>query len=177
MVPPTGDVVVEDGKPAEIACSLMHREESDMAKRNPPEPNLTFNRRQILTTAAAVTATGIVPDKPTEAATPAEVAITSAPLSVSHPPALNLCAATARRIEEIVARNRIRQEAQLPLLCIPRELRKMRAADDLAEFERFAAHHREAVWDEVLAPVREAKRDPHWRPSRLMEGLAFQAHA
>jgi len=78
-------------------------------------------------------------------------------LPVPHPPALNVCAATARRIEEIVSRNRIRQEAGLPLLCILKELRRMKTTDDLAEFERFATRHREAVWDEVLAPVREAK--------------------
>jgi hypothetical protein len=33
----------------------------------------------------------------------------------------------------------------------------MKTAEDLAEFERFVAHHREAVWEEVLAPVREAR--------------------
>ena len=144
-----------------------------MVKQNPPKPKV--DRRQLLTTAAAITVAGVLPTERTEAATLAEAGIIPALLPVPHPQRMNVCARTAQRIEEIVARNRIRQEAQLPLLCIPRELRKMRAADDLAEFERFAAHHREAVWDEVLAPVREAKRDPHWRPSRLMEGLAFQA--
>ena len=88
---------------------------------------------------------------------------------------LNVCAATARRIEEIVARNRIRAEACLPLLSIPKELRRMKEADDATEFERFAAHHRQAVWDEVLRPVREAKDEPTWRPTRFMEGLAYQA--
>ena len=72
-------------------------------------------------------------------------------------------------------RNRIRQEAQLPLLCIPRELRRMKTADDLAEFERFAAHQMEAVWEQVLAPVMEAKGDPHRRPRGFMEGLGYQA--
>ena len=72
-------------------------------------------------------------------------------------------------------RNRIRQEAQLPLLCIPRELRRMKTASDLAEFVRFAAVHRQAVWDEILAPVREAKGDPYWRPTGMMEGLGYQA--
>jgi hypothetical protein len=146
-----------------------------MAKQNPPEPRLTIDRRQLLATAAAITVAGALPAEPTKAATPAEIAITPGPIPVAHPPALNLCAATARRIEEIVARNRIRQEAQLPLLCIPGELRRMKTADDIAEFERFAAHHGEDVWEEVLAPVREAKGDPHWRPTRMMEGLGYQA--
>jgi hypothetical protein len=102
-----------------------------MAKQNPPEPKLTVDRRQILTTAATITVVGVLPTGPTQAATPAELAIAPALLPVPHPPALNLCVATARRIEEIVARNRIRQETQLPLLCIPRELRRMKTADDL----------------------------------------------
>jgi len=146
-----------------------------MAKQNPPEPKLTVDRRRLLTTAAAITMAGVLPAEPTEAATPAEVAIIPAPIPVAHPPPFNLCAATARRIEEIVMRNRIRQEAQLPLLCIPRELRRMKTADDLAEFERFAAHHSEAVWEEVLARLREAKGDTHWRPRGFMEGLGYQA--
>ena len=46
---------------------------------------------------------------------------------------------------------------------------------DAAAFEEFADRHRQAVWDEVLASVRLRRRDPNWRPTRLMEGLAFQA--
>ena len=127
-----------------------------MAKQNPPEPKLTVDRRQLL----AITVAGVLPTEPSEAAPPAGVVLAPAPIPVAHPPALNLCAATARRIEEIVARNRIRQEAQLPLLCIPGELRRMKTADDLADFERFAAHHMEAVWEEILArPER-----PVWLP-------------
>ena len=44
-----------------------------------------------------------------------------------------------------------------------------------AAFERFAALHRQAVWDEILTPVREAKGDPHWRPTGMIEGLGYQA--
>jgi hypothetical protein len=149
--------------------------ESDMAKQNPPEPKLNVDRRQLLATAAAITMAGVLPTEHTETAIPAEAAIIPAPIPVTHPPTLSLCAATARRIEEITARNRIRREAQLPLLCIPRELRRMKTAEDLAEFEGFAAHHSEAVWEEVLAPVREAKGNPHWRPTGMMEGLGYQA--
>jgi len=146
-----------------------------MAKQNLPEPKLTIDRRQLLTTIAAITVAGVLPTELTEAVTPAEVAIIPEPIPMMHPPALNLCAATARRIEAIDARNRIRQEAQLPMLCIPRELRRMKTVDDLAEFERFAAYHREAVWEEILTRVQEVKRDPHWRPRGFMEGLGYQA--
>src|SRR5689334_7040808 len=115
--------------------------------------------------ATAITVAGVLPAEPTEATTSAEVALIPGPVPVAHPPALNVCAATARRIEEIVARNQIPEEVGLPLLSIPKELRRVKTADDLAEFERFAAQHRDAVWKEVLVPVRETKGDPHWRPN------------
>ena len=146
-----------------------------MAKQTPPEPKIAVDRRQILATAAAITVAGVLSTDPTEAATPADVSITPAPIPGAHRSALNLCAATARRIEEIVARNRIRQEAQLPLLSIPQELRRMKAVEDAAEFEEVAALHRQEAWDEVLASVREAKRNPHWRPTSWMEGMGYQA--
>jgi hypothetical protein len=88
---------------------------------------------------------------------------------------LNLCAATARRIEEITARNRIREEACLPLLSISKELRRMKEAADAAKFEAFADVHRGAVWDELLATKREARGEPNWHPSGWMEGMALQA--
>ena len=43
------------------------------------------------------------------------------------------------------------------------------------QFEAFADRHGESVWDEVLAPVREARGEPNWRPTRFMEGMGFQA--
>ena len=111
----------------------------------------------------------------TEAAPSAQAAIIRAPVPVAHYPALNVCASTAQRIEEIVARIRIRQEAGLPLLSIPKELRRMKQAADATAFEQSADRHRQAVWEEVLGPVRADRGETNWRPTRLMEGLAFQA--
>jgi hypothetical protein len=127
-----------------------------------------MNRRQLLATVAVIPMSGILPPQ----VTPDAVPVPSIP--TSEPSPLNVCAATARRIEAIVARNRIREEARLPLLSIPKELRRMKEAADTAEFEAFADVHRGAVWDEVLAPTREAKGNPHWRPTGMMEGLAYQ---
>jgi hypothetical protein len=90
-------------------------------------------------------------------------------------PVSNLCAATARRLEEIAERNSIREEAGLPLLSIAKELRRMKKAADAAEFEAFAALHNKPAWDEVLAPERERRGEPDYRPRTFMEGLAFQA--
>jgi hypothetical protein len=78
-------------------------------------------------------------------------------IPTSEPSPLNVCAAAARRIEEITARNRIRAEACLPLLSIPTELRRMKEAADAAALEAFADANRDTVWDEVLGTKREAR--------------------
>src|SRR6516162_11049354 len=88
-----------------------------------PRP-LAMNRRQLLATVAAIPMSGILPPQVTADAVP----VLSIP--TSEPSPLKLCAATTRRIEEITARNRIRAEACLPLLSIPKELRRMKEADD-----------------------------------------------
>jgi hypothetical protein len=143
-----------------------------MAKQNQSEPSLNVDRRHLLVAVAAVAA-GIVPNAQGAGATNA-AGLNAGELPVSESPPWSVCAATARRIEEIAARNRIRKEAGLPLLSVPRELRKIRNAEVEAEFERFSGQHRQAVWDEVLAATREARREPNWRPNGLMEGLAYQ---
>jgi hypothetical protein len=150
-------------------------QESDMVRPKQSEPSLSVDRRQLLLTAAAVTAAGIVPNAEAAGAANSVQAVNAAKISLSGKEALNVCAGTARKIKEIAARNRIRQEAALPLLSIPRELRRMKNVEDAAEFEEFADLHRQAVWEEVLAPVREARGEPNWRPTRLMEGLAYQS--
>src|SRR6516165_3011739 len=133
-----------------------------------PRP-LAMNRRQLLATVAAIPMSGVLPPQVSADA----LNVPSIP--TSEPSPLKLCAATARRIEEIIARNRIRAEACLPLLSIPKELRRMKEADDAGAFEAFANAHRGAVWDEVLATKRETRGEPNWRPSGWMEGLALQA--
>ena len=133
-----------------------------------PRP-LTMNRRQLLATVAAIPMSEILPPQVSAGAVPVPSILTS------EPSPLNVCAATARRIEEITARNRIRAEACLPLLSIPKELRRMKEADDDTEFEAFADVHRGAVWDEVLATRREARGEPNWHPLGWMGGLALQA--
>jgi hypothetical protein len=133
-----------------------------------PRP-LTMNRRQLLATVAAMPMSGIFPPQVTADA----LNVPSIP--TSEPSPLNVCPATARRIEEIIARNRIRAEACLPLLSIPKELRRMKEAADTAEFEAFADANRGMVCDEVLATKRQARGEPNWRPSEWMEGLALQA--
>jgi hypothetical protein len=146
----------------------MKPQEGYMAK--PIKPPLSLDRRQLLTSTAILPVSGIVSSyEQVEAATLSQV------VSAAEIPAWNVCAATARRIEEIAKRNRIREEAGLPLLSIPRELRRMRKAVEEAKFEVFAAVHQKAVWDAVLLPERKKRGQPDWRPSSFMEGLAFQS--
>ena len=134
------------------------------------QPPLSLDRRQLLTSAAVIAATGIVPSyEQVKAATPSELG-GSAEIQT-----WNACAGTARKIAEIAKRNQIREEAGLPLLSIAKELRRMKTAEEQAEFEAFAAVHRRAVWDEVLAPERKRRGQPDWRPTSFMEGLAFQS--
>jgi hypothetical protein len=148
----------------------MKQQEGYMAKPFQSQTALSLDRRQLLTSAAVIAATGIVPSyEQVEAANPAELG------SAAEAPAWNVCAATARRIAEIAKRNRIREEARLPLLSIARELRRMKKAEEEAEFEAFAAVQGEAVLDEVLSPERERRGQPAWKPSSFMEGLAFQS--
>jgi hypothetical protein len=148
----------------------MKQQEGQMTKATQSEPALSLNRRQLLTSTAVLAVTGIVPSyEQVEAANPAEV-VSSAEIQT-----WNACAGTARKIAEIAKRNRIREEAGLPLLSIAKELRRMKKAEEEAEFEAFAAVHQMTVWDEVLAPERKRRGQPDWRPSTCMEGLAFQS--
>jgi hypothetical protein len=141
-----------------------------LAKPTQSEPALSLNRRQLLTSAAVIAVAGIAPSyAQVEAATPSEV------VSAAEIQPWDVCAATARRIAEIAKRNRIREEAGLPLLSIPKELPRMKTAEQQANFEAFAAVHGRAAWDEVLSPERKKRGEPDWRPTSFMEGLAFQS--
>jgi len=136
-----------------------------------PNQSEGFNRRQLLGSAAGLVAVGVAPDiELAQGAAPAEVVAPE-----DTPVLLNVCSTTAARLAEIAGRNRIRAKAGLPLLSTTKELRRMKNAADAAKFEEFAARYSAAVWDAVLAPARQTKGDPYWRPTGFMEGLRFQS--
>lgn len=140
-----------------------------MAKTDFP---LNIHRRHLLVSAAAVTTTGIVPGmKPANAAAP-DIIQSSAMAREAEP--ANFCAATARRLLEIACRDELRREANLPLLSIPRELRRMKEQEMLDEFSRFEAAHYRAIWDQMLKRRREAEGNSNWRPSWI-EGMSLQS--
>jgi hypothetical protein len=140
-----------------------------MARRDFP---LSIDRRRLLISAAAITTTGILPGVKLADAAAADV-LQSSPLTPKVQ-SVNFCAATARRLVEIARRNEIRREANLPLLSIAKELRRMKKQEELEVFNRFEAVHGRAVWEEVLKHRREAEGNPNWRPS-WMEGVRYQS--
>jgi hypothetical protein len=89
-----------------------------------PDFRLNIDRRRLLTSAVALTATGILPGAKRADAAAVDV-LRSSPLTHQAEPA-NFCAATARRRVEIALRNELRREAKLPLLSVPKELRRMK---------------------------------------------------
>jgi hypothetical protein len=134
-----------------------------------------LDRRQLLASAAAL-GVGNIPGVETAAdVTNSGPAVPVAEIARSETAAWNVCAGTARKIKEIAARNIIRAEAGLPLLSVPQELRRMKHVTDAMAFEEFADRHRQTVWEEVLAPVREARGESNWFPSHLNERLAYQS--
>ena len=140
-----------------------------MARRDFP---LSIDRRRLLKSAAALTATGVLPGVKRADAAAAPDLFQSPPLTLEVEPG-NFCVATARRLLDIARRNELRREAKLPLLPIAKELRRMKKQEELEEFERFEAVYGKAVWEEVLRYRREAEGNPNWRPT-WMEGLCIQ---
>jgi hypothetical protein len=86
----------------------------------------------------------------------------------------HLTDATARRLVDIERRNEIRREAGLPLLSIPKELRRMKTQEVSREFERFAAARSKAIWDEVLSRRRGVEGTANRKPNSL-EGICYQS--
>jgi hypothetical protein len=141
-----------------------------MARRDFP---LNIDRRRLLATGAAVVTAAIVPR-----AESVKAALANAAQPASLPaeaPALNVCAATARRLLDIARRNEIRREAGLPLLSTVKELRRLKQYEDGELFERFKAQHRDVVWEEVLKPRRAAEGNPNWFPRNWAEGVGYQS--
>jgi hypothetical protein len=75
-----------------------------MAKPKQSEPRLSLDRRQLLAAAAALSV-GNIPGVEAAKAANSGQALTVAEMPTSESPAWNVCAGTARRIEEIAARN------------------------------------------------------------------------
>jgi hypothetical protein len=133
-------------------------------------PNLS--RRQLLSSAATITVAGIAPNIACEAHARSEIAQQAQELA---PPskeaqAQSFSAVTLLRLREIAERNDVRQEAGLPLLSVPKELRRMKEAADAEKFKNFADAHRGRIHQKMLARVRRRCGDPRWTPTGMLSG-------
>ena len=140
-----------------------------MGKRISPEDLTDLDRRQLLLGASAATAMSALPTSEPAVAAPREIETTNL-AGWSH-----FSAVTRSRLEEIAFRNGQRKEAGLPLLSVAKELCRMKTVADEERFRRFAARHREAVWNDVLKLVRDEIGDQNWRPTGWIMGMGFQA--
>jgi hypothetical protein len=133
-------------------------------------PNI--NRRQLLTSAATMTVAGIAPNiSHTEPLAKTEISPTKAlASSCTETSGSQFDAVTVLRLREIAERNHIRQEAELSLLSVPKELRRMKEAADTEKFRKFADAHRKSVHDKMLARVRRRYGDPNWAPTGVLSG-------
>jgi hypothetical protein len=131
-----------------------------------------LSRRQLLSTAATTTVAGIAPNVPFNAHAKSEIAQQA---QVLAPPSneaqvQNFSAVTLVRLREISERNCVRREAGLPLLSVPRELRRMKQAADAETCRDFAEAHRSRIYQRMLARVRRQYGDPHWAPNGVLSG-------
>lgn len=136
-------------------------------------PNI--NRRQLLTSGATITVAGIAPNIPHTEALGEVDALQGkalAPPSADAQPC-NFDSVTIIRLHEIAERNAIRQEVGLPLLSVPKELRRMKKAADAETFKKFADAHQNRVYDKMLAQVRGLCGDPNWAPTSMLSAMWF----
>jgi hypothetical protein len=133
-------------------------------------PNLS--RRQLLSTATTITVAEIAPNMEHEAHARPEIAQQAQALAPPSKEAQvqEFKGITLLRLREIVERNRVRQEAGLPLLSVPKELRRMKEVADTEKFRNFAEAHRRRIYQKMLARVRRQCGDPQWAPTGVLSG-------
>jgi hypothetical protein len=142
--------------------------EGIMAERT--EHTFNINRRRLLASAAAATTAAIVPP----AGETARAASTQPGPRTAEAPVQEFSSANARRLSEISERNRLRQEFGLPRLSVVKELRRMKAADDAVDYQRFSDDFRNRDKQKTLARIRRRQNDPHWEPTNKWAGISFE---
>jgi hypothetical protein len=76
---------------------------------------------------------------------------------------------------DIDKRNRVRANANLPLLSPAQELRRLYQADRERQFEEFSRTSpiRRRVEERLLARIRRLRGDPLWQPTGFLSGGGF----
>ncbi len=130
-----------------------------------------LHRRDFLATATALATSGAargIKSAPESATTPVSSAALSIPASYPN---------ASAHLAEITKRNLLRQESGLPLLSIPKELRRIKTAEASATFAKFCDSFREPVKGKVLARIRRQLGQPDWKPQGMLSGggMAFES--
>ena len=129
---------------------------------------LNINRRHLLTSAAIV---GVAPTIPRASFARSKITNLDCPAPPnSEVQARSLSHMTILRLREIAERNSVRQEAGLPLLSVPKELRRMKEAANVEKFRAFAEANRKRVFAKMLGRVRRRSGEPNWTPSGVLSG-------
>jgi hypothetical protein len=132
-------------------------------------PNI--DRRQLLISAPTVAVAGIARNiTHGKVLAKSEIAQPTEALSSIEAQTSNFDNVTVLRLREIAGRNRIRQDAGLPLLSVAKELRRMKEAADTEKFRKFADAHRKRLYDKMLARARRRCGDPNWTPTGMLSG-------
>jgi hypothetical protein len=73
---------------------------------------------------------------------------------------------------EIEERNRVREEAQLPLIPVAAELRRLYELHRANDFEHFfqTSRLRKQVEEKLLQVARRMRNDPDWTPTGVLSG-------
>ena len=133
-------------------------------------PNLS--RRELLSSATTITIAGIAPNVAFEAHARSQIVQQEQALipPSKEAQAQTFRAITSLRLREIAERNRARKEAGLPLVSVPKELRRMKEVADTEKFRKFAEAHRGRIYQKMLARVRRRCGDPQWAPTGVLSG-------
>ncbi len=130
-----------------------------------------LHRRDFLASAVALTTSGAargIKSAPEYAKTPISSAAMSIPASYPN---------ASTHLVEIARRNLLRQESGLPLLSVPKELRRIKNAEGYARFAKFSEAYRKRVQEKVLARIRRQLRQPDSNPQGMLSGggMAFES--
>jgi hypothetical protein len=163
---PKGDAVDKDKYSGTPALLVVKHQESIVAILPP------INRRQFLASTATVAVAGVAPIiADTESLIKPEIAPPTKAVvpSITEVQTVKFGKVTLRRLQEIAARNRIRQEAGLPLLSVPRELRRMKEVTDVEKFRGFTEANRKRLNEKMLTRMRR-RCGASWAPTGVLAG-------
>jgi hypothetical protein len=140
---------------------------------NSPDFAIELNRRGLLVSAAAaVTTSGAIGMVGAELPRGSQ----TLPISkvVASPRLSNSYVGVASHIAEVERRNLLRKEFGLPLLSVPKEIRRIKTAQAIQSFATFSEKYRSRLVEKMLAKMRRQRSKADWRPVGMIEGFHFE---